>query len=114
MSLSVHEAVLELVSDFLGKALLTGFMTSEEQGYVRNANASVRLARSWFDPNRNRKKLQAWANYPDAVILFGDTKSPPLPSVVFGVILCRVRQTWSVTLSSGLGNLVEKSDLLFL
>src|SRR5438046_1651411 len=85
MARPVHDSVSRLVDDFLVEAVVTGFITPKERKYISNSNTSVRLARSGFRGNQNTKKLQAWTKFPDAVILFGDPDSKPLPSVVFEV-----------------------------
>jgi len=75
MSRPVHDAVSLLVSNFLLEAVETGFITPKELQYISCGNTGVLLARSGFHTNQNTKKLQAWTKFPDAVILFGDTKS---------------------------------------
>ena len=83
MSRPVHDAISRSVSYFLHEAVQTGFVTLEEREYIDCGTTGVLLARSNF--YAKTKKLRAWTKYPDAVILFGDPESVPLPSVVFEV-----------------------------
>lgn len=83
MSRPLHDSVASLVSKFIVQAIITGFITPEEEQYINSSHEGVLLAGKVFHANQNRKKLHAWTKYPDTAIVFGDEESDPLPSVVF-------------------------------
>jgi len=80
----IHDAVANLVADFLMEAVATGFIMPEERKYISCHNAGVRLSKSKFNPSQKTKKRPAWTKFPDATIQFR-VKRKLLPSVVFEV-----------------------------
>jgi hypothetical protein len=110
----VHDVVFRLVSHFVAKAWKTGFIIPEEEDYISCGTTSVRLAQSGFHVKQNARKLESWTKLPDAVILFGDWESTPLPMSFLKLGLQRATLTWPMMQYNGLKNLVGRSDLLFL
>jgi hypothetical protein len=84
MSRPLHDAMSDLISQFLVNAAVTNFLRPDEYKFLSVTTEGVMLARILRRPSGGTMP-RAWTKYPDCTILFGQPSKTHIPRIVFEI-----------------------------